>query len=153
MISQTPPPHVIAHHNTKMHLTISIVRGRPSRCGVGGPQASAMTGSLAPAGIPTSLPELMIVTMLHHIRCRHSAERFENLVKIAPDDITRQIICTDIHTVSLSFASTTVLRRRAKPRERVRETRFEADDAIHAKRLCSKATSGDHLRPTTTPNS
>jgi len=40
-------------------------------------------------------------TVLHYVRCLHPAKRFENLAKIAPGDIARQVTYTDIHSVPL----------------------------------------------------
>jgi len=69
-------------------------------------QASAMntenrTDSLA-SGRHTHVSKssgLIAVTVSHHIRRLHPTKRFENLSKIAPGDITRQVTYTDIHSV------------------------------------------------------
>ncbi len=50
-------------------------------------------------------PGLVTATVLHHIRRRHPAKRFENLAKIAHGNTTRQVTYIDIHSVRLSFAS------------------------------------------------
>ena len=46
-------------------------------------------------------PGPITAMLLHYVRCLHPAKRFENLAKIAPGDIARQVTYTDIHSVPL----------------------------------------------------